>query len=122
MRKLTCNAEHCKDRDDDGLDDEGGELLQGLLIRLPHLLYVRSIWGCKCSQQIQWHPNCFDASSLLPPLEWATTALYLFENLCARIDLLVHLMNIKIMIVYVGDPKDLCIRKVRDPEWTLNGP
>ena len=45
MRKLTCNAEHCKDRDDDGLDDEGGELLQGLLIRLPHLLYVRSIPG-----------------------------------------------------------------------------
>ena len=35
---ITCNAKYGKDGDYDRLDDEGGELLQGLLIRLPHLL------------------------------------------------------------------------------------
>ena len=36
--EITCNAKYGKDGDYDGLDDERGELLQGLLIRLPHLL------------------------------------------------------------------------------------
>ena len=130
MRKLTCNAEHCKDRDDDGLDDEGGELLQGLLIRLPHLLVVRSIWGLQ--KPVQVRPTNSMASKLLlrkfsvflpPSSEWTTAALYFFENVGAGIDLSAHLININMMIIYVGDQKDLCIRKVREYSgWTLNGP
>ena len=42
--EITCNAKYGKDGDYDGLDDEGGELLQGLLIRLPHLLRSGQSW------------------------------------------------------------------------------
>ena len=48
--EITCNAKYGKDGDYDGLDDERGELLQGLLIHLPHLflrwlVFVGSIPG-----------------------------------------------------------------------------
>ena len=68
--EITCNAKYGKDGDYDGLDDEGEELLQRLLVRLPHLLRsglcqinpgCSNLW--KCGQQIQWQPNCFYASS-----------------------------------------------------------
>ena len=36
--EITCNAKDSKERDYDGLDDKGGEVLQGLLIRLLHSL------------------------------------------------------------------------------------
>ena len=32
--EITCNAKHGEDRDDDGLDDEGCQLFEGLLVHL----------------------------------------------------------------------------------------